>query len=134
MPYNIRLDISLASSGIASSWVSRFIIWSGDTVSGVTTNKKIPKVYVTTNTIFSLICRRVNLLKPFWFTLKQTRANYCPPLPMRLLCLVISSETTGFTRLLQKLRAKLRANWASLCNWLLLLCAIICEVSTVIFT
>ena len=35
---------------------------------------------------------------------------------MRLLCLVVSSETTGFTRLLQKLRAKLRVNWASFCT------------------
>ena len=42
------------------------------------------------------------LWNPLWVSLKQTRANNCPPLPMRLLCLGVWSKTLYICDFLKK--------------------------------
>ena len=61
------------------------------------TNKSVLQVYckcIALNSFhFPLFVEEWIFWNPLWVYLKQTRANNCPPLPMRLLCLGVWSKT-----------------------------------------
>ena len=51
---------------------------------------------------FPIFVDEWDLWNPLWVSLKQTRANNCPPLPMRLLCLSVWSKTLYICDFLKK--------------------------------
>ena len=93
----------------------RFIVSGCDTVWGSVRNKKrtpksICKVYAKymqqRPRCFPLFVEEWILWNPLWVSLKQTRGNNCPPLPMRLLCLGLCSKTHCFWVFLKKYMQK----------------------------
>ena len=77
---------------------------------------KKQKCVVLNSFYFHLFSVEWILWTPLWVYLKQTRANNCQPLPMRLLCLGVWSKTLYIWDFLKKCIAKCIANEDIFCT------------------